>query len=132
MDYRDDPTIAPSAELLRRVHESQIVPDRNAGRMRVSTSAFDNSSDGSPMSVSLLDELKARGLGPEAVLLGYPALISITAGLARNCAQGVAREPTRDDPAHAVVFGEKTGSIKRKFAKQAKWVIPEAAPPLVE
>ena len=54
---------------------------------------------------------------------GY-TLASITARLAREYCQGVAREPKLDEPAHAVVFGKKTAAIRKQFAVEADWVIP--------
>ena len=78
---------------------------------------------------SWLMYLTQRG-EPASVLLGLEgfALASITAGLARECGQGVSRDPTDDEPAHALVFGKKTGSVRGRFAKECRWVI-EPEPP---
>jgi hypothetical protein len=38
--------------------------------------------------------------------------------------QGVKREPEPDEPAHAVVVGKKTSSVKKTFSKRARWEIP--------
>jgi hypothetical protein len=54
------------------------------------------------------------------------ALAAVTAGLARECGQGIARDPLPDQPAHALVFaqrGTKTKSVMRRLAKAARWVI---------
>jgi hypothetical protein len=126
----DDPAITNDESLWRRIHPDWVVPDQNRGGVRVSSAAFDDSHDGSPLSVLLAGVVRATGRGPENVLVGFLgyALASITAGDARTCGQGVAPTPRSDEPAHASVFGPKTKPIKRQLAKAARWVItPEGA-----
>ena len=62
------------------------------------------------------------------VLTGHPGytLAMITAGQTRACGQGIARDPTPEEPAHAIVFGPKPKSIQRRLAKESSWVL---APP---
>ena len=38
--------------------------------------------------------------------------------------QGVAHDPLPDEPAHGVVFGHKTKSVRKRFALEAEWIIP--------
>ena len=78
------------------------------------------------MSVVLADMVTESGRGPTAVLAGHKgfALAAITAGLARQCEQGVAREPLPDEPAHAAVFGKKTDSVKKRLARGSRWIVP--------
>lgn len=124
--YADDFTISNEAELRRRVSPRHFVKDENLGMVRPSSAAFDDHPDGSPMSVYLADMLDEMGRDPDAVLAchtGY-ALASITAGLAREYQQGVARDPLPEDPAHAVVFGKKTRPVRRALALGSHWVIP--------
>lgn len=120
--YTDDQTIQNDDELWRRVPPWWLVSDEMLSQPRISSAAFDDSPNGSPMSVVLANESR----GPESVLEGHKgfALVSITAGLARECSQGVAREPLREEPAHAVVFGKKTKAVQRRFAQEANWVVP--------
>jgi hypothetical protein len=124
--YANDPTILNPSELWRRIPPRWIVPDENLGGLRPSSAAFDNHSDGSPMSILLADVLAGLGRGPDTVLLGHEnyALASITAGLARECGQGVARDPLPEEPAHGLVFGKKTRPVRRKLALGCRWVIP--------
>ena len=124
--YRDDPTILDEAELWRRVPSWHFVQDENLGQIRPSKAAFDNHPNGSPMSVVLAHVVAETGRGPDAVLAGHKgfALAAITAGLARECQQGVAREPLPNEPAHAVVFGKKTNGVKKRLARGARWVVP--------
>jgi hypothetical protein len=120
-EYIDDLTILNVAELWRRIHPNQIVPDDNIGDYRPSKAAFKDSS----MSVQIAEILFSNGLSPSDALKKYPgySLASITAGQARDLRQGVRRNPLPDDLAHALVFGKKTDSISKKLAKGSKWVI---------
>jgi hypothetical protein len=121
----DDATIANTSQLWRRVHPTWIVKDDNAGGMRLSSAAFDDSADGSPLSVLLAEVVfRANRVGKD-VLSGYDgyALAAITAGTARTHGQGVAATPEPNEPAHASVFGPKTKSNKRGMARAAIWVI---------
>jgi hypothetical protein len=78
------------------------------------------------MSVVLAEVIAEMGRAPADVLAGCDgfALAMITAGLARECKHGVAREPLPEEPAHAIVFGKKTKPVIRKLATGARWVIP--------
>lgn len=78
------------------------------------------------MSVTLADVVWERGGAPEDMVRSLPgfALAGITAGLARRCEQGIARDPVPNNPAHAVVFGEKPKSVRKTLAVQAEWIIP--------
>jgi hypothetical protein len=55
---------------------------------------------------------------------GY-GIAFITAELARERSQLLARDPLPDKPAHALVVGNKTTSAKRMFARFADehWVV---------
>ncbi len=124
--YVDDPTIPDSSVLWRRIPPRHFVRDENTGRMRPSSAAFEDHPNGSPMSVILGDVLLASGRFAEDALAGHAdfALAAFAAGLARQFGQGVMREPLDDEPAHAIVFGEKPKRVGRMLAKAAEWVIP--------
>lgn len=124
----DDATIADDSELWRRIHPDWIVPNQNIHGLRVSSAAFDNSKDGSPTSVLMADLVQETGRDAQNVLAGFEgyALASITAGQARHCNQGVARDPLPEEPAHAYIFGEKKKTIKRCLAQHAEWVVSPA------
>ena len=123
--YPDDPTIPDSAELWRRIPPRHFFPDKNLGRVRPSSAAFDDDTDGSYMSVVLAAEVA----GPEAVLLGCQgyALASITTGLARECGQVISRDPLPENPAHALVVGSKPESVRRRMARGSLWVVEPPA-----
>ena len=128
--YVDDPTIADTSALWRRIPPWHFVFDENLGCVRPSSAAFEDHPDGTPMSVVLGDEVLQTGRPAETVLMGHAdfALASFSAGLARQLEQGIARKPLPEEPAHAEVFGKKTKRVRRSFAKHCEWVIPPPPP----
>jgi hypothetical protein len=128
--YSDDLSILSDHLLWRRINPQWVVQDDNIGGVRPSSAAFENSPDGTPMSVVLGTEVLRDGGKPSDLLAGHAgySVAALTAVQVREKQQGIAREPTQTDPKHALVFGTKTKSIKRAFSKLATWVIPP--PPL--
>jgi hypothetical protein len=123
--YRDDPTIVNDAPIWRRIPPRHIVFDENIGKWRPSSAAFEDHPDGSPMSVVLGQEVLDQGRTVDSFLEGHQGfgLACFSAGLARENRQGVMRKPLLDEPAHAEVFGKKTGAVKKAFAKNCYWII---------
>jgi hypothetical protein len=124
--YQDDPTIADSAELLRRIPPHHFVIDpKRPGGVRASSAAFDDDVAG-PMSVYLADVLSGRGLNPESVLQGHPgyALTRFSAKAARECNQVIVRDPGPGDPAHALVCNAKPKRVQRALERASQWVVP--------
>lgn len=119
--FSDDVSIPDETELWRRIPPWHVHHDVRLGRLRPASAAFDDDVD-DPMSVVIA----TGAAGPGAVLAGHEgfALAAITAGLARACGLGVMRDPLPDNPAHAVVFGHKTGAIMRRLAREATWIVP--------
>jgi len=119
--YVDDPTIEDDAELWRRLNPEWVIWDENMGCHRPSTAAFDNSRDGSPTSFYLAEIVRQTDRDEDAVLAPFPgySLASVSAGEARDCHQGVTRDPLPEEPAHALMFGPKTKSTKRCLAQKA-------------
>ena len=125
---RNDPRIANSEVLLRRLQPDWIVPG-NHGRMRIASAAFKHEE----MSILFYSLLQGQGRSAQHALSGHPdnSLCSITAKLARDLGQGVVHDVgPMDDPAHGLVVGKKTKSIANCFAREAAWVIP-SEPPLI-
>ena len=118
----DDLTVPDDEKLWQRIPPWWFHSDESVGRLRPAKAAFDDDSDGGPMSVVITSEAE----NPEATLAGHPgfALVSFTAGLARSFGQRIVRDPTPEEPAHALVDGRKTDGIKRRLARAATWVVP--------
>lgn len=126
-DLEDDPTIRDECDLLRRIPvkpDVNIIWDDNQKRWRPSSASFKDHPNGTPMSIVLRDELENADRNPDEVLIGHDdfALAAITAGIARENQQCIARDPLPDEPAHGIVIGEKKKASK-KMAKVAQWVI---------
>ena len=121
----DDPGIPNESALWRRIPPQWVIPDENLGRSRPSSAAFQNSSTDGHMSVSLADIVKQTERNEMDVLAMFPdfSLAGFSAEFARSCKQGVIRDPLPDEPAHAGVTGKKTGSIRKRFAREAEWVV---------
>lgn len=127
MGSSDDPSIRDECKLLRRIPVMQdfIVWDHNQGRLRPSSASFRDHRNGTSMSIVLGDDLDSSGRDYSEVLRSHEnfALAAITAGLARENSQAIARDPTKEEPAHGLVIGSKRKADK-KMAKEAKWIIP--------
>jgi hypothetical protein len=128
-EFNDDPSIEDAAHLWRRIPPLHVIYDNNLNRYRPTSDAFKDHPNGSPMSVFLAAVISRTGRTAEDALVGHEgyALSSFTAGLARHLEQGVARDPLPEEPAHAVVFGRKSKSIRQKLSKQCTWVVPPPA-----
>ena len=128
LPYRDDVSISDDANLWRRIHPDWVVTDENRGGVRPSSAAFDDSDDGTPLSVVIEEAVLASGRDAAKILENYAgySLAAFTAGAARANGQGVARTPTPEEPAHGSVFGKKTKSVKRRLSHASSWVIAPA------
>ena len=124
-EVTDDPTISDSEGLWRRIHPIWAVPDKTLGKVRVSSAAFDDSADGSPLSVLIERLVKESGRTVDDVMDSYDGyfLASINSGDARQLGLGIEHTPTTEEPAHGSVHGKKTKSVKSKLAKRAQWVV---------
>ena len=77
------------------------------------------------MSVIIGSDVLAAGRAPDSILVGHVGygLAAITVGLVESMGLVVERDPLDDEPAHAVVKGEKTRPMSRRMAKAARWVV---------
>jgi hypothetical protein len=120
--YVDDPSVQDGDDLWRRVpHTPQhIVWDGNRGCHRVSSAAFDDD-DGEPMSVVLA----AEAGDPGVMLRGHEGygVVAVQVAVARSRQQIIVRDPLPEQPAHALVVGRKTDSVRRTLARAARWVV---------
>lgn len=119
--YEDDATLDNDEVLWRRVPNQWVKFDDNLNYFRPSSQAFQDSRDGTPMSVFIAAECG----GVEDALAEHDAflLVSFSVGEVRELGLGVTRDPKPGAPAHALVFGKKTGSVRSSLAKGCEWVV---------
>jgi hypothetical protein len=65
--YEDDLTVADEEDLWRRIPRWWIIENRDTGGWRVSSAAFEDHPNGSPMSVFLSTVIRVGGRSPESV-----------------------------------------------------------------
>ena len=123
--YDDDRSVEDHFELWRRIPPRHVILDKNTGELRPTSAAFDNDSDGEPMSILIAMVMTEFGLSSADALDGHPgyALASITAGTARECNQKVVRDPLEQEPAHGLVVGQKTQGTRRRIARASRWIV---------
>lgn len=117
--YEDDPNVSNEEILYRRVRREQW----HWAEGRPQSGAFDDSPDGSPMSVALHSLMVGAGMKPEDLLSGHPefGLVKFTAELVRSLSLAVtAKPPIAGEPAHGLVAGKKTLARKRRLAKDCQ------------
>jgi hypothetical protein len=133
---RDDPLAIPDdTRLLRRIDPAQIVYDANLKERRPTSQNFQDSQDGTPMSVFAENIARMAGESPADFLKGEWSgfyLAAVTAGWMRECGQEVYPDPDNQEPddrfeSHSAVRGPKDKQkLRSKLAKGYEWVI---APP---
>lgn len=123
-EIEDDTTISNQCLLLRRVPpvlNNYVIWDDNLNRFRPSSAAFDDTE----LSVVLGDVLIQAGRDFEEALGAYPEflLVSIKAQFIRKLNLPIVRDPTEQEPAHGLVHGKKTKSIRSTIAKESNWIV---------
>lgn len=98
-ERQDDQSIGNAERLWRRVHPDQI--DWTANPPIISTAAF-NTVDG--LSVSLASETTLEILTRDYT---EDSVVEFQVGLARSLGCTIERDPTPEDPAHALVWGPR-------------------------
>lgn len=118
-DLVDDGSISDENPLWRRIPPMHLVRD-GQGNFRPSSAAFKDHPNGSPMSVFIVGSESSIDAALRG-LLGF-GIAAITAGLTRQNKQGVRRAPLHDHPDHGEVFGNKTDSVRKAFARSSVWI----------
>ena len=124
--YRDDPAITDDVRLFRRLPKEWVVRDDNLNCFRPSSQAFNDSQDGSPMSVFRDDVLQSERREVSSLLLATYStygLASLRTGIAREHRQGVTPDPLPEETTHALVFGPKPTKVRQRLAKAAELLI---------
>jgi hypothetical protein len=122
-----DASIPDGARVWRRVPAALYVVEQG----RPQSNAFTDSSDGSPMSATLVVE----GAEVESYLRATAAkegtgVVELSVSYLRGLGLQVVRsaDSTGRDPSHVSVIGEKTKSVQRALAKGATWILRPTAP----
>lgn len=120
----DDATLLSDEILWRRVPPWHVVPHQTGVGRTVSSAAFDDDTDGSPMSVVLA----GGAAGPDTVLAGHEGfgIVGFRVSLARELGLSVRRDPTASEPAHAVVVGRKSHGVRKRLRAGSHWVLRPA------
>jgi len=115
----DDPSIGDHEVLWRRIHPHQIIQEPD-GTWRPGSFAFIDNTAAHELSVHI-----AALSTPTLALQGYvdQSLVAIVAGSARSLGYAIVRDPTPDDPSHAVICPSPNKSHARILAKSATWVV---------
>jgi hypothetical protein len=121
MVWVDDVAIGDEEVLWRRIAPEHFRPDQVTGERRRSDGAFRTQE---------LSVHRACLANKETILSGYPThrLVALTAGIVRAIGLIIAKDPTEDDPSHAIVDrqdnpgGKLTGAQATKLNNAATWV----------
>jgi len=132
----DDPVAIPNeVRLFRRIHPEWVVYDKNRERWRPTSQNFQDSRDGTPMSVFAENLAQAHGELPAHFLLGRWSewgLAAVVAGQVRELGQRVYPDPHNQDQderfeSHAAIAGSKAKNVMKQMSGWAEWVITPRA-----
>lgn len=76
-----------------------------------------------PTSVVWIEKAIELGRSAAHVMAGHSEflLVRIAVRVVRDCGLAVVFGPLDDEPAHALVVGRKTASVKKRLARAATW-----------
>jgi hypothetical protein len=119
----DDVSIAGHEVLWRGVADRQIAPNSRRS-VRPRSGAFNNSSDGTGMSVDLSSIRLQLDQGPLDCLVfaGARWIATLTAEQCRQEGQIILRRPLAENPAHAEVIGPKPAKRRKRLADVSEWL----------
>lgn len=132
-DPHDDPVRIPNGtRLFRRIDPTMIVFDKDRKELRPTSQNFQNSKDGTPMSVFAENVAIEHGETANDFLRGMWSgwyLVAVPSEWMRQNNQKVYLDPANQDPedwhpSHAAVAGLKDSKIRKKLADKYEWVIP--------
>jgi hypothetical protein len=114
--------------VIRRISEEHIVVDAKApGGRRVSTLAFQNSTEGNRgMSVDLEGSIIEAGLNAASFVTTprFTGSVWFTAGHLRSESFLVGYDPLPDNPHHGEVWGSFTRGRRNGLLASAQWFVP--------
>lgn len=134
----DDAEIKGNEIIIRRINPKfHVVEDKNTGRMRVSSKAYDKSSPlNEGMSIDLETPMLADKIDPKAYVCtpAFTGAVSFLASSVRNLQLWVGRDPiveganTQKNPYHGQVWGHQprkgfSAAQKAGLAAAASWYV---------
>ena len=119
----DDPSIGDEVLLWRRILRNWLHREPD-GTVRPASFAFIDRLSGE-LSVHI-----AALTTPSQALAGRPedSLVAIRAGLPRSFGLAIVRDPTPDDPSHALICPSPKRAQASKLSERAIWVVLRNAP----
>jgi len=122
----DDPSIPDDSYVLRRIPPSEVTADCDSGwKPRPKSSNFADNREKGPVSIVLSCLLRKAERNDQDVLSGHPGffLVRIPVRIIRALGLDVVASPTSAEPAHGLIVGTKTTSIRKKLARAAEWIV---------
>ena len=132
-EQKDDPVGIPDdTRLFRRIDPHQVVYDKDRKERRPTSQNFNDSKDGSPMSVFAENVATEHGETPQDFLRGRWAgwcLAAVRAAAMRQHRQEVYLDLHSQDPddryaSHAAVRGRKDTKTRSRLGKDYEWIVP--------
>ena len=120
MSSSGDDSVPDDSRLLRRIHPTQVIDDKNLNTKRPSSGAFDQPE----LSVDAEHILEQHNHDWHFSLEGYPgySLVRVLATVAKGLELPVKHRPLQENPAHCEIHGRKTPRIAKALAKASSWV----------
>jgi hypothetical protein len=113
--------------VIRRITRKQLVDDPKTGCKRISSLAFNPSSDlNGGMSVDLQKQIEDAGLNAQEFVTTPDCVGSVrfNVGQLRNEEFKVGYDPLKNNPYHGEVWGSFTTSKKRRLKQLCVWFVP--------
>lgn len=116
----DDRSILDDDPIWRRVVHGWIIR-REGADPRISSAAFCHSSDDHATSVVLARVVAEGRRSMDDVLAAEPThgIVELKASVFRSEHCGITRDPTDEEPAHALVRGRNGPRVRKRIARQA-------------
>ena len=122
----NDPAIANDSWVIRNIDPANhVVPDKNTGRLRISSGAF-SASTGDPdngMSVDVGQVLTELALPQAAMVPVGMGAVRLKVADVRNLQLDVGSDPMPNNPAHGQVWRVKSTKKQKLHSIVADWVV---------
>jgi hypothetical protein len=115
----------PDDIIYRRVSSQQVETDDATGEMRPTSANFCDSTRPEPSPMSCIAHALLDGSDPSSLVpgVGGDLLVAWTVADLGRYELEIIEDPTDDEPAHVLVTGAKTRSVRRGLAVSSKWIV---------